>query len=975
MVIACPHCQHRMKIKEAQPGKYKPKCAKCGERFLLRVYADRAPVTQLLETFTSMAQAARKSNESTIQQQPPTEAFDATKTLASEGLFESFPSSADDTAPPQHNTPSSTADTAALNAANAETLPSVNPSFDHTEVHASSAKEEDQADTKATGVWDNTGMAKATKAASPTDETVPHQKGSSRSRDLEEGSLLGAGMPEVLGGYRLIKKLGQGAMGAVYLARQVSLDRDVALKTIQAQWADDPTFIARFTREAYAAAQLTHHNIVQIYDLGQEEDTHFFSMEYVQGKTLDQLIEKQGKLDPKFAVSLILQAARGLLFAHLQGMVHRDVKPANLMLNDHGVVKVADLGLVKTVAQPEEPAPQPKAESDPRHQSGHYIEPTQQDSKTLHINIWVDGVKTTTTGILGPEQAALLGGPTQQPSLTGPTTLPARKQQTQRPDQTALNTAMGTPAYMAPEQSENAAGVDHRADIYSLGCTLYVLLTGHPPFSGKSALEVITKHRTEEIVRPDAVVKNIPQALSDIVIKMVAKLPEERFAHLGEVIAAFEHLLGIQAGRPFTPSEQQTNVMISCQETFNHTPAVHQRRWTIIGFFVVCLLSMLVLLPINAPLAGGMFGLLVMTPPMYFVVSGLRDRTFLFGKVRSLIFSSRWKDWLKIAAAGSLVLGLLILTGMFWHWLAAGGFALGFVFIFSLFVDRRVRQQREQPLEKAYALFRTLRLQGLDETALQQFVAKYSGQDWEEFYETIFGYEAMLSARSQLQRVASGKRRKFRPWRDPLIRWIDDQLQDQREARDRKILQKVEEESLQAQGMDLLAARKLAQRQVEVILDEAAESRATVLHEIPMVVDPAVLAEKKRARIKKMLAEAKAGQYQARRKKRLRTVAAPVAFLLSPTVRFWAGCVLLLGFGLWASQNDLFNGERFAKMTDAVRTSIQDRDTWKLEETIEEAAEGVYQPLGIPVDRPVVQQLQSRLCRAAAGHAGSDAGP
>ncbi|MFN9853726.1 MAG: serine/threonine-protein kinase, partial [Planctomycetota bacterium] len=151
-----------------------------------------------------------------------------------------------------------------------------------------------------------------------------------------------------LGGYRILRELGRGGMGSVYLAKQLSLDRSVALKTIQTEWASNPRVIARFIREAYAAAQLTHHNVVQIYDLGEDTGTNFFSMELVGGGSLDDLIKKSGKLDPKTAACFIAQAARGLKFAHDNGMIHRDIKPANLMLTSDGIVKVADMGLVKT---------------------------------------------------------------------------------------------------------------------------------------------------------------------------------------------------------------------------------------------------------------------------------------------------------------------------------------------------------------------------------------------------------------------------------------------------------------------------------------------------------------------------------------------------------------------------------------------------------------------------------------------------
>ncbi len=156
-------------------------------------------------------------------------------------------------------------------------------------------------------------------------------------------------------------------------------------------------------------------------------------MELVPGGSLSDLLMKQGRLDPAVATAMILQAARGLKYAHDHGMVHRDIKPANLMISSDGLVKVADLGLVKTPAMDEES----DAASD-------------RSAMLASANASVTGVGST----------------------------------------------MGTPAYMSPEQADDATAVDHRADIYSLGCTFYALLTGTPPFSGASAIEVVSKHRT-----------------------------------------------------------------------------------------------------------------------------------------------------------------------------------------------------------------------------------------------------------------------------------------------------------------------------------------------------------------------------------------------------------------------------------------------------------------------------------------------
>ena len=153
----------------------------------------------------------------------------------------------------------------------------------------------------------------------------------------------------------MLKVLGKGGMGAVLLGRQLSLDRKVALKVMHPEIAENPSFVARFTREAYAAAQLTHHNVVQIYDIGEDKGQHFFSMEFVAGRSLMDLLHEQGRVGPEAAVGYTLQAARGLRQGHNQGMVHRDVKPANLLMNGEGIVKVADLGLVKLPSGGTEP--------------------------------------------------------------------------------------------------------------------------------------------------------------------------------------------------------------------------------------------------------------------------------------------------------------------------------------------------------------------------------------------------------------------------------------------------------------------------------------------------------------------------------------------------------------------------------------------------------------------------------------------
>ena len=299
--------------------------------------------------------------------------------------------------------------------------------------------------------------------------------------------------PRLVRGYEIQRELGRGGMGAVYLARQLSLDRPVALKVMSRKWANDPTFVARFTREAYAAAQLSHPNIVQIHDIGEVDGSRFFSMEYIPGKSLADVVKARGKIDPETAVGYILQAARGLKHAHERGMIHRDVKPDNLLLDPSGLVKVADLGLVKTPAV------------------------TRTDDTLLT-------------------------------SQSGLHTLPL--------DMTGARMALGTPAYMSPEQCRDAAAVDHRADIYSLGATLYVLVTGRTPFDGVTAVEVMTKHAYEPLVPPEQIVARVPKGLSAVIMRMMEKDASVRYQSMDEVVRALEGWLGVRHVGTFSPQEE-----------------------------------------------------------------------------------------------------------------------------------------------------------------------------------------------------------------------------------------------------------------------------------------------------------------------------------------------------------------------------------------------------------------------------------
>lgn len=269
----------------------------------------------------------------------------------------------------------------------------------------------------------------------------------------------------VFGEYTILEQIGAGGMGQVFKARHRTMERVVALKMLPPKAMKSPEAVKRFHREVRTAAKLTHPNIVIAYDAGEHEGIHYLVMEHVEGYDLANVVARRGPLPVPQAVDCIVQAAKGLEYAHSEGVVHRDVKPGNLLLDRKGTVKILDMGLARIF------------EGDP---SG-------------------DPDRLTDSGQV-----------------------------------------MGTCDYMAPEQAEDMHGADHRADIYSLGCTLYRLLTGHKPYRGDTLIQILLAHREAPIPpilekRPD-----VPAELDAVFQKMMAKTPEERYQSMTEVTAALE---------------------------------------------------------------------------------------------------------------------------------------------------------------------------------------------------------------------------------------------------------------------------------------------------------------------------------------------------------------------------------------------------------------------------------------------------
>ena len=269
-----------------------------------------------------------------------------------------------------------------------------------------------------------------------------------------------------LGQYVLKEKLGEGGMGEVYLAQHVLLRRPCALKLIRPERAGDPKILRRFEREVQATATLTHPNTVQVYDYGHTEDgTFYYVMEYLPGLTLEALVKQAGPLPPARAIHFLRQVCGALAEAHAGGLIHRDVKPGNVMICERGgtpdVAKLLDFGLV--------------------------LAPTED----------VKSDKLTLDG-----------------------------------------TVAGTPAYLSPEQAGGQEAVEARSDIYSVGALAYFLLSGRPPFAGRTGMKLIAAHLYEV---PEPLSRHrgdVPADLEAVILRCLAKDPNARFPDAKSLNAA-----------------------------------------------------------------------------------------------------------------------------------------------------------------------------------------------------------------------------------------------------------------------------------------------------------------------------------------------------------------------------------------------------------------------------------------------------
>ncbi len=286
-----------------------------------------------------------------------------------------------------------------------------------------------------------------------------------------------------LPGYQLLGRLGKGAMATVYKARQMSLDRVVAIKVLPRKLSENPEFVDRFYREGKAAARLSHNNIVQAIDVGCAPDGyHFFVMEYIEGKTLYDIMQEGHTFSEAEALDIGIQMADALAHAHKRQLIHRDVKPKNIILTPGGVAKLTDLGLARAT----------------------------DDKLAAEMEV---------------------------------------------------GKAYGTPYYISPEQIRGELDIDFRADIYSLGATIYHLVTGRPPFEGETPAAVMHKHLKQALTPADHVNTALTAGIGEVIDVAMAKKREERYQSTEDML---EDLRALRAGNP--PVHARKNVDLDALE-------------------------------------------------------------------------------------------------------------------------------------------------------------------------------------------------------------------------------------------------------------------------------------------------------------------------------------------------------------------------------------------------------------------------
>lgn len=474
--------------------------------------------------------------------------------------------------------------------------------------------------------------------------------------------------------------------------------------------------------------------------------------------------------------------------------------------------------------------------------------------------------------------------------------------------------------YTSPEQTGEAGQADQRSDIYSLGCTLYHLLTGQPPFTGKTPQEFAVRHLRQPPRSPDAVVTDMPKDLSDLVLKMMAKRPEDRYPKMAAVIAALEQFSGPPASGVFTPKPAQIEAIQMGCAGFNSVPTAALRRYIIIAFGAAAL---------AACYFGAYFGiasitLLVLTFLAYQVARGWVGQNEVYLRWRQFTISMPVLDWIGYVALLAFV-GLAIWVSTWW-------FAVGIIFLVAMTlatafrsqIDATVAQERKKSLNEIQQMLRTLRLNGLEENALRHFVFAHTGRNWEEFYEALFGYQTKLQARHLWLTDDAPRRRRCALWRDPIIRGIRQRLTALRQARYRQLL--INLQSIPSAGSNPEIAAQQAQDSAAALMRSAVDLRlASILKIAQTALPPAQAQPAARKFLLWVLPPATAASLQM---PEFSETTSPLKHLSGRAVRLALALLILAGLAIWWLQSARHGSSdplRIAHLPDLLTQSLS---TW-----------------------------------------------
>ncbi len=571
---------------------------------------------------------------------------------------------------------------------------------------------------------------------------------------------------KTLQGFIIKSKLGEGGMGSVYRARQKSLSRDVALKILPAHMTKNPAFIARFIREALTAAHLNHHHVIQVFDVGVVNSIHYIAMEFVKGQSLGDLIRQKGKLEEKDAVRYVLQAARGLAYAHKRGLIHRDIKPDNLLINEHDMLKIADMGLAKIK----------------------------------------DAWKEETIGLTADSTAL-----ENEQAFT---------------NLTNIRSAMGTPAYMAPEQGQDAKDVDYRADQYALGCTLYYILTGQTPFHGKTSHEIISKHLTEPIPPLESHQVKVSGGLRDIFLKMTAKIPSERYQDPGELVRDLEECLEKLANA--SPEEQREALpplqsLSEAAHEYHNVSFLKFKPLSKLLFFIGCIVALFVSRWMGlSQIPAASILMLMIVPVLVFAIRSWSSGDILFTFAKRRLYEMRLNDYL-------ILTGLILVSAIFIYAFRLAlplaifiPLALVLSLLYTLLIHRRIKRLREPAVRKAEAVIDNWRRRGMSESKIQERFRKECGNRWQECFIDCFGYEQYQVYLQYTKKSGVIAQLKYRPLYALVYHWAT----EYENARERE---EEEQQIRQAEYERLVASGKNAQEAEEVAYDLAKEAMEETL--------------------------------------------------------------------------------------------------------------------------------------------------